>query len=246
MRYLTPSRAKLGGYLPRRETPCATVAVPPLASTPSSPWPPQGKEMSTTMAFVRLLTGLLKDATLGPRIVPIVADEARTFGMANLFKQVGIYSSAGQQYAPEDIGSHPRLPRSHRRANSGRRHRRSRCPGQLDGGGHQLQRARPGGAAVLHLLLDVWLPARGRSPSGPPPTNARGAFCCGRRRRAHHRCGGGGLRRQDGSSHLVAATIPNCKAYDPAFAGELAGDPGHRHARDAGRAARCFLLRHAR
>ena len=64
-----------------------------------------GKEMSTTMAFVRMLGDLLKDKALGPRIVPIVADEARTFGMANLFKQVGIYSSVGQRYEPEDIGS---------------------------------------------------------------------------------------------------------------------------------------------
>src|SRR3546814_19575671 len=61
--------------------------------------------MATTMAFVRMLGALLKDADLGPRIVPIVADEARTFGMANLFKQVGIYSSVGQKYEPEDTGS---------------------------------------------------------------------------------------------------------------------------------------------
>lgn len=64
-----------------------------------------GKEMSSTMAIVRMLTALLKDPQLGPRIVPIVADEARTFGMANLFRQVGIYSAQGQLYEPEDIGS---------------------------------------------------------------------------------------------------------------------------------------------
>ena len=64
-----------------------------------------GKKMSTTMAAVRLISNLLKDATLGPRIVPIVADEARTFGMANLFRQVGIYSSVGQLYEPKDSGS---------------------------------------------------------------------------------------------------------------------------------------------
>lgn len=61
--------------------------------------------MSSTMAIVRMLTALLKDATVGPRIVPIVADEARTFGMANLFRQIGIYSAQGQLYEPEDIGS---------------------------------------------------------------------------------------------------------------------------------------------
>ncbi|MGN5478184.1 hypothetical protein ACTMU2_17940 [Cupriavidus basilensis] len=61
--------------------------------------------MSTTMGFVRMLSNLLRDKTLAPRLVPIVADEARTFGMANLFKQIGIYSSVGQHYEPEDIGS---------------------------------------------------------------------------------------------------------------------------------------------
>src|SRR3989344_4281412 len=93
------------GYLPRRETTCAALPVPAIESYAQFALQADGKEMSTTMAFVRMLGTLLKDATLGPRIVPIVADEARTFGMANLFKQVGIYSSVGQRYAPEDIGS---------------------------------------------------------------------------------------------------------------------------------------------
>src|SRR5450830_829618 len=105
MRYLQQRRAELGGYLPRREATCEVVPVPELARYGQFALQPEGKEMSTTMAFVRMLGNLLKDPQLGPRIVPIVADEARTFGMANLFKQVGIYSSVGQRYAPEDIGS---------------------------------------------------------------------------------------------------------------------------------------------
>ncbi|MBU2285698.1 MAG: pyruvate dehydrogenase (acetyl-transferring), homodimeric type, partial [Gammaproteobacteria bacterium] len=105
MRYLRERRAALGGSMPRRETACEPVAKPELAAYASFAVNAAGKEMSTTMAFVRMLGNLLKDKTLGPRIVPIVADEARTFGMANLFKQVGIYSSVGQRYAPEDIGS---------------------------------------------------------------------------------------------------------------------------------------------
>ena len=85
---------------------CAdAVPVPPLQSYGGFALAADGKEMSTTMAFVRMMTALLKDQQLGPRVVPIVADEARTFGMANLFKQVGIYSSVGQRYEPEDIGS---------------------------------------------------------------------------------------------------------------------------------------------
>src|SRR6478672_7992621 len=105
MRYLHERRRALGGAMPRRETKAPQLPVPELASYAQFAVQAAGKEMSTTMAFVRLLGNLLKDKDLGPRIVPIVADEARTFGMANLFKQVGIYSSVGQRYAPEDIGS---------------------------------------------------------------------------------------------------------------------------------------------
>ena len=105
MRYLRAHRAALGGALPRRETACDVVPVPALPAYARFALEADGKDMSTTMAFVRMLGNLLKDAALGPRIVPIVADEARTFGMANLFKQVGIYSSVGQRYAPEDIDS---------------------------------------------------------------------------------------------------------------------------------------------
>ena len=112
MQYLQSRRTALGGYLPARHDDAPAVPVPPRASYAAFATAAGGKEMSTTMAFVRLLGNLLKDETAGPqdiafrrRIVPIVADEARTFGMANLFKQVGIYSSVGQRYEPEDIGS---------------------------------------------------------------------------------------------------------------------------------------------
>ena len=85
-----------------------------------------GKEMSTTMAAVRMLGNLLKDKTLGPRIVPIVADEARTFGMANLFRQIGIYSPVGQLYEPEDAGSMLYYRESQERPVAGGRHHRGR------------------------------------------------------------------------------------------------------------------------
>ncbi|MEN3274864.1 MAG: pyruvate dehydrogenase component, partial [Massilia sp.] len=102
MRYLHARRAALGGYIPSRSSSAAPVAVPARADYAGFALQAEGKEMSTTMAFVRMLTSLLKDSQFGPRVVPIVADEARTFGMANLFKQVGIYSSVGQCYEPED------------------------------------------------------------------------------------------------------------------------------------------------
>ena len=91
--------------MPRRETRCDAVPKPELAAYAQFAVAAGGKEMSTTVAFVRMLATLLKDPSLGPHIVPIVADEARTFGMANLFRQVGIYSSVGQRYSPEDIDS---------------------------------------------------------------------------------------------------------------------------------------------
>src|SRR5262249_6369448 len=105
MKYLQDHREKLGGFLPERRSNAPRLAVPEIESYAAFATGAAGKEMSTTMACVRMLGNLMKDKQLGPRIVPIVADEARTFGMANLFKQVGIYSSVGQKYEPEDIGS---------------------------------------------------------------------------------------------------------------------------------------------
>jgi pyruvate dehydrogenase E1 component len=100
MRYLRERRDALGGAMPRRSTPRTPLAVPPIDRYAAFATTADGKSMSTTMAFVRMLGNLLKDPVLGARVVPIVADEARTFGMANLFKQVGIYSSVGQSYEP--------------------------------------------------------------------------------------------------------------------------------------------------
>src|SRR3984885_6078668 len=103
--YLLERRAALGGPLPARRRDCAPVTVPALASYAQFALGADGKQMSTTMAAVRMLGGLLRERTLGERIVPIVADEARTFGMDNLFRQIGIYSPVGQLYEPEDAGS---------------------------------------------------------------------------------------------------------------------------------------------
>ena len=105
MKHLHARRAALGGYLPRRHAGDARRTVPPLEAHSKFALEADGKEMSSTMALVRQLGNLLKDKDFGQYVVPIVADEARTFGMANLFRQVGIYSSQGQLYEPEDIGS---------------------------------------------------------------------------------------------------------------------------------------------
>src|SRR4051812_35625440 len=220
MRYLHERRAALGGYLPRRETACAPVPVPDAGAYAQFALQAGGKEMSTTMAFVRLLATLLKDPQLGPRIVPIVADEARTFGMANLFKQVGIYSSAGQSYEPEDIGS----VLSYREALDGQILEEGISEaGAIASWTAAATSYSVHGFAMLPFYIyysmfgfqrvgdAIWAAADQR---------ARGFLLGATSGRTT--LGGEGLQHQDGSSHLVAATIPNCKAYDPAFAGEMA------------------------
>ena len=172
------------------------------------------------MAFVRMLTNLLKDQALGPRLVPIVADEARTFGMANLFKQVGIYSSEGQAYEPEDIGS----LMSYREATNGQ---------ILEEGISEASAMSSWTAAATSYSLHglamlpfyifysmfgfqrigdlIWAAADQRS---------RGFLLGATAGRTT--LGGEGLQHQDGSSLLQASTVPNCRTYDPCFAGEFA------------------------
>ena len=220
MRYLKSHRAALGGSMPKRETACAPVPVPALNAYADFAVNAAGKEMSTTMAFVRMLGGLLKDAALGPRVVPIVADEARTFGMANLFKQVGIYSSVGQRYAPEDIGS----VLSYREATDGQILEEGISEaGAIASWTAAATSYSVHGLAMLPFYIyysmfgfqrvgdQIWAAADQR---------ARGFLLGATSGRTT--LGGEGLQHQDGTSHLVAATIPNCKAYDPGFAGEMA------------------------
>ena len=220
MRYLHQRRHALGGYVPSRSQHAATVSVPPIAGYGGFATAADGKEMSTTMAFVRMLTHLLKDPALGPRILPIVADEARTFGMANLFKQIGIYSSVGQRYEPEDIGS----ILSYREATDGQ---------ILEEGISEASAISSWVAAAtsysvhgLRMLpFYIYYSMFGFQRVGDliwaaADQRARGFLLGATAGRTT--LGGEGLQHQDGSSHLIAATVPNCRAYDPAFAGEFA------------------------
>ncbi len=220
MRYLHQRRQALGGYVPSRSPLAAPVCVPPVAGYAGFATAAEGKEMSTTMAFVRMLTNLLKDKALGPRIVPIVADEARTFGMANLFKQIGIYSSVGQRYEPEDIGS----ILSYREATDGQ---------ILEEGISEASAISSWVAAAtsysvhgLRMLpFYIYYSMFGFQRVGDliwaaADQRARGFLLGATAGRTT--LGGEGLQHQDGSSHLTAASVPNCRAYDPAFAGEFA------------------------
>ena len=220
IRYLQSRRRALGGPLPARRSDCAVLPVPPLDATASFALHADGKEMSTTMAFVRILGNLLKDETLGPRVVPIVADEARTFGMASLFRTVGIYAPFGQLYQPEDSGSmlYYREDKSGQILEEGITE-----AGALSSWTAAATSYSTHGLAMLPFYIYysmfgfqrvgdlIWAAADQR---------ARGFLIGATAGRTT--LGGEGLQHQDGTSHLVAATVPNCRAWDPATAGELA------------------------
>ena len=220
MRHLHARRAELGGFMPRRVDQRLPMAVPPLESHAQFALEADGKEMSTTMALVRMMGNLLKDATLGKHVVPIVADEARTFGMANLFKTVGIYSSQGQLYQPEDIGS----ILYYREAKDGQ----ILEEGITEAGAISSWTAAATSYAVHGLPMlpfYIYYSMFGFQRIGDliwaaADQRARGFLIGATSGRTT--LGGEGLQHQDGSSHLVAASIPNCISYDPAYAYELA------------------------
>jgi pyruvate dehydrogenase E1 component len=220
MRYLRQRRAALGGPLPLRNASAPVLPVPVLESWGGFALQADGKEMSTTMAAVRMLGNLLKDPALGPRIVPIVADEARTFGMASLFRQVGIYSPKGQLYEPED-------------ASSMLYYRETRDGQLLEEGINEAGALSSWICAAtsysVHglpmLPIYIYYSMFGFQRVGDLIWAAADQRCRGLLFGAtagRTTLGGEGLQHQDGSSLVVAATVPNCRAWDPAFACEVA------------------------
>lgn len=220
MRYLKERRAKLGGALPRRRWEFEPLKVPPLSILETLLKGSGDREISTTMAFVRILSALIKDKEIGSRIVPIVPDEARTFGMEGMFRQLGIYSSVGQLYEPTDTGQIM--------------YYREDQTGQVMEEG-----INEGGAFA------AWLAAATSYSSHDTPLipfyiyysmfgfqrigdlawaagdmRARGFLLGGTSGRTT--LNGEGLQHQDGHSHILASTIPNCVTYDPTYAYELA------------------------
>ncbi|MFC6522853.1 pyruvate dehydrogenase (acetyl-transferring), homodimeric type [Undibacterium arcticum] len=220
MRHLLARRASLGGFMPRRNTVQTKLAVPDIGSYAKFALEADGKDMSSTMALVRMMGGLLKDATIGKHIVPIVADEARTFGMANLFRQVGIYSAQGQLYEPEDIGS----ILSYREAKDGQ----ILEEGIIEAGAISSWTAAATSYSVHGLPMlpfYIYYSMFGFQRIGDliwaaADQRARGFLIGATSGRTT--LAGEGLQHQDGSSHLMAATVPNCVSYDPAYAYELA------------------------
>ena len=220
MQHLHARRAALGGLMPRRVDPAVGLPVPPMASYAQFAIEANGKGMSTTMALVRMMGNLLKDAGLGKHVVPIVADEARTFGMANLFRTVGIYSAQGQLYEPEDIGS----ILYYREAKDGQ----ILEEGITEAGAISSWTAAATSYSVHGLPMlpfYIYYSMFGFQRVGDliwaaADQRARGFLIGATSGRTT--LGGEGLQHQDGSSHLMSAAIPNCISYDPAYAYELA------------------------
>ena len=167
MKYLQERRKALGGYLPQRRRKSQPLRSP-AACRPSRPSSRAAATRGLDHDGVRAdsLSTLLRDKNIGKRVVPIVPDEARTFGMEGMFRQLEIFSQVGQLYKPEDAGPADVLPRAQERPDSAGRHQRGGRDVVVDRGRDGVQHARPADDPVLHLLLDVRVPAHRRSGLG--------------------------------------------------------------------------------
>jgi pyruvate dehydrogenase E1 component len=220
MKYLKAHREALGGYLPSRRRKSQPLAVPPLSAFEAQLKSTEDREISTTMAFVRVLNTLLRDKAIGKHIVPIVPDESRTFGMEGMFRQFGIFSQVGQLYRPQDAD-------------------------QLmfykeDKGGQILQEGINEAGAMASWISAATSYSTSNVPMVPfyiyysmfgfqrvgdlawlaGDMRARGFLIGGTSGRTT--LNGEGLQHEDGHSHILSATIPNCISYDPTYAYEVA------------------------
>ncbi len=220
MVYMRKRREELGGFIPVREQDFEALDCPPLEAFSRQLEGSGEREISTTMAFVRILSTLVRDQNLGARVVPIVPDEARTFGMEGMFRQIGIYSSAGQLYTPVDAGQIIQY--------------------KEDEKGQILEEGINESGAFCDWLAAATSYSNNRFPMVPfyifysmfgfqrvgdlawaaGDSQARGFLIGATAGRTT--LNGEGLQHQDGHSHLLASVIPNCRSYDPAYAYELA------------------------
>ncbi|MDR5894102.1 MULTISPECIES: pyruvate dehydrogenase (acetyl-transferring), homodimeric type [Halomonas] len=222
LRYMHLQRERLGGYLPQRRSDFQSLTIPALEDKTfaSQLGGSKGREVSTTMAFVRILNGLVKDKEIGKQVVPIVPDEARTFGMEGMFRQLGIYTSEGQKYEPQDKGQIMFY--------------REDKKGQILEEGITEAGAMSAWIAAATSYSNHNLPLLpfyiyysmfgfqriGDLAWAAGDLQARGFLVGGTAGRTT--LNGEGLQHQDGHSHLQAAMIPNCRTYDPTYAHEVA------------------------
>jgi pyruvate dehydrogenase E1 component len=220
IKYLQQRREELGGYLPKRDVKPQNLTVPDLSAFDSITKGTADREISTTMAFVRILSLLLRDKNIKERIVPILCDEGRTFGMEGMFRQLGIYSHQGQQYKPEDSDQLMFYKES--------------ADGQI------LQEGITEAGAMSSWIAAATSYANYNVPMIPfyiyysmfghqrigdlcwaaGDMRAKGFLLGGTAGRTT--LNGEGLQHQDGQSHLIASTVPNCISYDPTYAHEVA------------------------
>jgi pyruvate dehydrogenase E1 component len=218
--YLKRRREELGGFYPVRRKEADPLQVPGLDAFHSQIEGSGKREYSTTMAFVRILSALVRDKNIGPRIVPIVPDEARTFGMDGMFRQVGIYSSMGQLYTPQDAEqlSYYREDKKGQILEEGINEGGAYCSwiaAATSYSNHGVQ------TIPFYIFYSMFGFQRiGDFAWASGDMRARGFLIGGTAGRTT--LAGEGLQHQDGHSQLVATTIPNCRAYDPCYAYELA------------------------
>ncbi len=221
LKYMREHRQALGGYLPQRRRKVEPLPVPALSAFDTQlKATGVGREISTTMAFVRILNTLIKDKQIGKRVVPIVPDESRTFGMEGLFRQVGIWNQEGQKYVPQD-------------ADQLMFYKESKDGQILQEGINEAGAMADWMAAataysthgVQMLPFYIFYSMFGLQRTmdlcwAAGDSRARGFLIGGTAGRTT--LNGEGLQHEDGHSHVLAATIPNCLSYDPTFAYEVA------------------------
>ncbi len=220
MKYMAERRAEMGGYVPARRRKGNDLSVPALSDFENLLTATGEREISTTMAFVRFLSTLVRDKQIGQYIVPIVPDEARTFGMEGMFRQLGIYSSVGQLYEPQD--------------NDQVMFYKESKDGQIleeginEAGAFSSWLAAATSYSVsgtqmipFYIFYSMFGFQRiGDLAWAAGDSRARGFLLGATAGRTT--LNGEGLQHEDGHSHLMSATIPNCVSYDPTFAYELA------------------------
>ena len=220
IKYLRERREALGGYLPQRRREAEPLPIPPLNVFDKQLESTGDREISTTMAFVRILTSLCRDKRLGPHVVPIVPDEARTFGMEGLFRQLGIYAPTGQLYKPVDSDQlmYYREDKKGQVLEEG-----------INEAGAFSSWIAAGTAYSNHginmIPFYIYYSMFGFQRIGDlawaaGDMQARGFLLGGTAGRTT--LAGEGLQHDDGHSHLMSCNIPNCRSYDPTFSYELA------------------------
>jgi pyruvate dehydrogenase E1 component len=220
MKYYRERRAALGGSLPSRRRQADPLIIPPLSTFDAQMKSTNGREISTTMAFVRILNTLLRDKNVGKRVVPIVPDESRTFGMEGMFRQYGIFSQVGQLYRPQDADQLSFY--------------------KEDRSGQMLQEGINEAGAMSSWIAAATSYSVSNCPMLPfyiyysmfgfqrvhdlawaaGDMRARGFLVGGTSGRTT--LNGEGLQHEDGHSHILSSTIPNCVSYDPTYAYEVA------------------------